>query len=330
MADTNNLLTPEELEALATGIEDGSIEADTGLNGDLKALKHDLANEDSSLGMNLGVINVINERFVRYFKTGIFEVLRTTAKVSADKVTVMPYRDYIAGLQAPQAINTVHLKPLQGSALIVLDPAIIFTALANFFGGPGGGMTDLLPSRVFTPTEVSINKIITNVLFGSLQDAWAPVLPIKCSSKELFSNPAAVKLTEQDELVVVSRFSTELGDTTKANIDIVYLYSTLKPIRESLESRVQASAEISSSKISWTADLMASAMDAEVDIKVVLGEIQSTFKAFEQMCEGDIIHFKKPDYAKVRANGIAIFEGDIGTKDAHMAVQFVDPLFPST
>ena len=53
MADTKNLLTPEELDALATGIEDGSIEADTGLNGDVKALKHDLTREDSCLVMNL-------------------------------------------------------------------------------------------------------------------------------------------------------------------------------------------------------------------------------------------------------------------------------------
>ena len=59
MADTKNLLTPEELDALATGIEDGSIEADTGLNGDVKALKHDLTREDSSLGMNLGAVNII-------------------------------------------------------------------------------------------------------------------------------------------------------------------------------------------------------------------------------------------------------------------------------
>ena len=329
MADTNNLLTPEELEALANGLEDGSIEANTGLNGDAKAVKHDLANEDSSLGMNLGVINVINERFIRYFKTGILDILRASAKVSAEKVAVMPYREYISNLQAPLAVNTVDLNPLQGSSLVIIDPAIVFAALDNFFGGSGGGMTELSPSRIFTPTEASINKIIINVLFGALQEAWAPVLPIKCVSKDLGSNPATVKLTDPEELVVVSRFTIEFGQKAKGNIDVVYPYSTLKPIRESLESRVQAGTEISGSKLSWTADLMASAMDAEVEIKVILGEIKSTFKEFEQISECDILYFKKPDYAKVHANGIVLFEGDIGTKDGHMAVQFVSPLFPA-
>ena len=328
MADTKNLLTPEELDALATGIEDGSIEADTGLNGDVKALKHDLTREDSSLGMNLGAVNIINERFVRHFKAGILEVLRSEAKVVAEKVTVMPYREYIASLSAPVAVNTVSLNPLSGSALAVIDPSIIFASLDNFFGGPGRVMDGLLPTRTFTPTEISINKIITNILFGSLQEAWAPVMPIKCVSQEFTSNPAAVKIAEKDELVVVSRFSTEIGERAKGNIDVVYLYSTLKPIRESLESRVQASAEAPGSKLSWTKDLMAAAMDAEVGISVFLGDIQSTYKEFENLREGDILYFKKPEYARVHANGIAVFEADIGTRDAHMAVRFVEPLVP--
>jgi flagellar motor switch protein FliM len=40
------------------------------------------------------------------------------------------------------------------------------------------------------------------------------------------------------------------------------------------------------------------------------------------------LYFKKPDHARAHANGIAVFQGDIGTKDAHMAVQFVEPLVP--
>ena len=55
MADSKNVLTPEELEALSSGIEDGSIESDTGINPDIEAIKHDLTNEDSSIGMNLNV-----------------------------------------------------------------------------------------------------------------------------------------------------------------------------------------------------------------------------------------------------------------------------------
>ena len=133
MADSKSVLTPEELEALSSGIEDGSIESDTGINPDIEAIKHDLTNEDSSIGMNLTAVNLINERFIRYLKSGILDVLRASAKVTAEGVAVMKYEEYISGLQAPIALNTVKLTPLTGKSLVVIDPSIIFTALDNFF-----------------------------------------------------------------------------------------------------------------------------------------------------------------------------------------------------
>ena len=44
MAETSNLLSQEELDALAAGIKDGSIESDTGINTGARAVKHDLTN----------------------------------------------------------------------------------------------------------------------------------------------------------------------------------------------------------------------------------------------------------------------------------------------
>jgi len=80
MAELDNLLSQEELDALTAGLQDGSIEADTGLNSDVSVMRHDLTNEDSSLGVNVGAIDMINERFIRQFRLGLLEVLRTTPK----------------------------------------------------------------------------------------------------------------------------------------------------------------------------------------------------------------------------------------------------------
>jgi len=107
MADTDNLLSPEELEALTAGIEDGSIETDTGLNISALAIKHDITNEDRSLSMNLTAINLINERFVREFRVGLLDVLRTTAKVNTAKAEIMAIQDYMKTLEAPLALSSL-------------------------------------------------------------------------------------------------------------------------------------------------------------------------------------------------------------------------------
>ena len=54
-------LHQRNLKHCLRGIEDSSIESDTGLNAEAIAVKHDLTNEDSSMGMNLSAVNLINE-----------------------------------------------------------------------------------------------------------------------------------------------------------------------------------------------------------------------------------------------------------------------------
>ena len=102
----------------------------------------------------------------------------------------------------------------------------------------------------------------------------------------------------------------------------------MKAIRELLESRVQASSETTGSKLSWTADLMGATMDAEVEVKVTLGSVTCNYKDFEELKEGDVLFFKKPDHAIASAEGMPLFKGDLGTVDSHMAIQFVERIEP--
>ena len=75
-----SLLTPDELSALAEGVMDGSIPVDTGFNTPARVKNHDLASEDSSLGVNITSIDMINERFIRTFRLGLVEMLRTSPR----------------------------------------------------------------------------------------------------------------------------------------------------------------------------------------------------------------------------------------------------------
>ncbi len=93
-----NLLSDEELAALSEGVRDGSIETDTGFNTKVRVRKHDLASEDSSLGVNVSSIDMINERFIRMFRMGLLEVLRTSPRVNPTRVRIMKYSEYLQDL----------------------------------------------------------------------------------------------------------------------------------------------------------------------------------------------------------------------------------------
>ena len=329
MTDTTNLLSPEELDALAAGIEDGTIESNTGINTGTEAVKHDLTNEDSSLGVNVAAIDMINERFVRQFRAGLLDVLRTTPKINMAKVQIIKYSDYLADLTPPLAVETVRFEPLQAHSLVCIDPSVVFSSLDNFFGGFGRGMNALLPGRTFTPTEKAVIGIMINVLFGSLQEAWAPVMPIKCEHVSSEINPAFAQIADGNDLVVVSRFTAELSHDNTGNIDLVYPYNSLKPLREALGSRVQTGDDFSDDN-TWRNELDAAAADAEVPIIVVLAETELSLREFKAMQEGDVLYLKMEEYARMMVDEIPVLAADIGSSGPNMAAKVVKAIEPET
>lgn len=328
MTETENLLTPEELEALTTGLQDGSIESDTGLNSDLRAVRHDLTNEDSSLGVNVGAVDMVNERFVRQFRLGLLEVLRTTPKVNMANVEIMKFSEYLSDLTPPLSVNTIRLNPLRGYSMVVIEPEVVFSALDNFFGGFGRGFDELPPGRLFTPTESSIIKIMLNVLFGSLQEAWAPILQLKCEHIGSEINPQFAQIADENDLVVVSRFVAEVGKDVKGNIDLVYPYNSLKPIRDLLRSRVQTGDGDDASDKEWSVELQSAAVDAELELTIELAEIETTLMKFEALQEGDILYLNKNEHARMFVDGTPIFDVDVGASGSQIATRIVKPLEP--
>ena len=318
----SNLLSDEELAALSEGVRDGSIETDTGFNDSVRVRKHDLASEDSSLGVNVSSIDMINERFIRLFRLGLLEVLRTSPRVNPTRVQILKFGDYLKGLRAPLSVNIVRMNPLRGNSVIIIDPNVVFSSLDSFFGGFGKGVGELPPGRLFTPTESRIIKIILEVFFRSLTEAWGPLMQIECEHVSSEINPQFAQIADENDLVVLSRFEADAtASGGKGFIDLVYPYATLKPIRELLSSRVQSGEGNEESDRKWRKDLAAAVGDAKLELQVTMGEIKTTLHHLNHLQEGDLLFFKKDDTALMSTNGVPAFHVNVGTRGSQVAVQ---------
>ena len=326
MAD--QLLTPEELSALAEGINDGSIPVDTGFNTAMRVRKHDLASEDSSLGVNVASIDMINERFVRTFRLGLLEMLRSSPRVSPNRVQISRFGDYLKGLRAPLSVNMVRMNPLRGYSIVAIDPVVVFSSLDSFFGGFGRGVAQLPPTRLFTPTETRIINMILEVFFRSLKDAWSPIMDIDQEVVSSEINPQFAQIADENDLVILSRFEVEAGPTTQGFIDLVYPYATLKPLRDLLRNRVASGDGNEESDKIWREDLAVAVGDSELDVQVVMGHVKTTLHHLETMKEGDMLFFKKPELAQFLANDVPSFGVNIGTKGSNVAVRIEKQLVP--
>lgn len=328
MAD--NLLSADELAALAEGVDDGSIAIDTGFNTTLRFKKHDLASEDSSLGVNISSIDMINERFIRLFRPHLMDVLRTSPRVTPTKSQIVKFGQYVKDLKAPLSVNVVRMNPLRGYSLVVIDPTIVFSSLDSFFGGFGQGTVGtLLPGRMFTPMEMRIINMILDVTFKDIQEAWGPLMHVNLEFVSAEINPQFAQISDENDLVIVSRFETETATKNTGFIDLVHPYASLKPVRELLRSRVQSGDGNEDSDRQWRDEFEDAVNDSCLQANVVLGTIKSTIKDIESMQVGDILYFKKPEFACLQAAGIPAFNVHVGTLGAQTAVQIAHAINPS-
>jgi flagellar motor switch protein FliM len=327
MSDTQNLLSPEELAALSASFNDGSMDVDTGYNLDVQVRKHDLAAEDSSLGVNVASLDMINERFIRMFRLGMLEVLRTSPRVNPTRAQIVRFGDYIKELKAPLSVNVIRMAPLRGYAMVVIDPTVVFSSLDSFFGGFGRGVGQLPPGRLFTPTETRIIKIILQVLFRSFKEAWSPVTPIEFEHVSSEINPQFAQIADENDLVVLSRFESDASQGA-GFIDMVIPYVALKPVRDLLRSRVQTGDGNEESDKVWHSQLADAVRDADLEIQVLLGKIQTSLHQLQTMQPGDVLPFKKAESARALIEDMPVYDVEVGAMGSQVAVKIVQAISP--
>ena len=329
MADSQSLLSPEELAALSASLGDDSASAATGYNLDVKVRKHDLASEDSSLGVNVASLDMINERFIRLFRLGMLEVLRPSPRMNPTRTQIVRFGDYLKDLKAPLSVNIVRMSPLRGYAMVVIEPTVVFSSLDSFFGGFGRGVGQLPPGRLFTPTETRIIKIILQVFFRSFKEAWSPLTPVDFEHISSEINPQFAQIVDENDLIILSLFESEATSQGSGFVDMVIPYVALKPVRDLLRSRLQTGDGNEDSDKVWRAQLTDAVHDAELEMQILLGKISVSLQQLQTMQPGDILPFKKADFSRAMIEDMPVYDVEVGAMGGQVAIKLVNAISPN-
>lgn len=318
----SDLLSQEEIDALLNGVNGGDVPT----GGDEPppqdaVLSYDFTQQDRIVRGRLPTLEMVNDRFARYFRTGIFGVLRKTCEVSVLGVKMSKFNEYVHGLAVPSNLNLVRVKPLRGTALIVMEPRLVFSVIDNFFGGDGRYHARI-EGRDFTPTETRVIQIVLAEIFTAMVEAWAPVLPLTFEFLNSEINPQFANIVSPTETVVVSRFHVEV-DGGGGEIHLTLPYSMVEPIRVLLDAGVQSDRVERDER--WLQSLHQEVLDAEVELSSLLLEADMNIGDFLRLRPGDVIPVSLPELCTVFAEDVPIFRGQIGRAGGHKAVRFQTP-----
>lgn len=319
-----DFLSQDEVDALlkgATGESDEAQEEED--RGGVRP--YNLATQERIVRGRMPTYEIINERFARFFRIGLFNFMRRTVDIAVGPVKVIKFSEFVRNLVVPTNLNMVHMKPLRGTALFVFDPNLIFLIVDNLFGGDGRYHTRV-EGRDFTQTEQRIIHRLLEVVFEDYEKSWKSVYPVKFEYIRSEVNPQFATIATPNEVVVTVTFDIDMGNQG-GEFHVCIPYSMIEPIRDTLYSALQGDhLEVDKR---WIKLLSQQVQGAEVELVANLGQTKVTFEQILSMQSGDIIPLEIPKSITAHIDGVPVMDCRYGTMNGRYALRVNNMIAPS-
>ena len=313
---SNDFLSQEEVDALLKGVTGEVDEAPVEQNTD-GVRPYDLGRQERIVRGRMPTLELINERFARLLRIGLFNYMHRSAEVSVGPIKVQKYSEFIRNLVVPTNLNLVHVKPLRGTGLLIFDPDLVFLVVDNMFGSDGRYHVRV-EGRDFTPTEQRIIRRMLDVVFTEYQKAWEPVYPIEFVFMRSEMNTQFANIATPTEVVVAVTFRIELG-AGGGDFHVCMPYSMVEPLRDLLASTMAADRTEVDNR--WVNLLSKQVQVAEVDLVATLAEAQITLGQILNLKKGDVISVEIPETINASVSGIPVAECHYGTINNQYALK---------
>jgi len=317
------VLEQAEIDALIHGVNSGAVDTKPAAAPG-EARNFDFAEQLRLMSGRMPMLATINQRFVRLLRVSLHNLLRRATEISLKPPQFRKFGEHVATLAAPTSLNLVKFNPLRGTALVVLEPKLVFAVVDNFFGGTG--RQALIEEREFTATEQRIIHMILRNVFADLREAWSPVASLEVEYLRSESNPQSAGIVAPTEIVVLTSCHIEV-DGGGGDLQIVMPYAMLEPLRAALDTG--SAGEKPEKDERWSNRLREEIADAEVELKTLLGHASVTLANLLNLKPGDILPCDFTGKVMLLADDVPLFRGSFGLSRGQQAIKVEECVRPA-
>ncbi len=309
-------LSQDEVDALLEGVTGESQKLEQPeQTGGVRA--YDLGNQERIVRGRMPTMEIINERFARNFRIGLFNFMRRSPEISVGPVRVIKYGAFVRDIAVPTNINILSLAPLRGAALLIFDPNLVFTVIDTLFGG-NGKLRFRIEGRDFSPTEQRIIHRLVQVATTEYSKAWGNLFRCDFTLQRSEMHTQFANIASPSEIVVATTFNIEIGDGG-GEVHFCFPYASLEPIRDVLYSSLQADGNEPDRR--WVRQLTQQVQSAEVELCGELAKTPIRLGDLIRLQAGDFVPLPLRDIIPVNIDGVPVMECSFGTVNGHIAVR---------
>lgn len=309
-------LSQDEVDALLEGVTGESQkllpEEDTG-----GTRNYDISSQERIVRGRMPTMEIINERFARNLRVGLFNFMRRSPEISVGPVRVIKYSAFLRDIVVPTNINIISIAPLRGQGMVIFEPNLVFCVIDNLFGGTGK-LHLRIEGRDFSPTETRIIQRMMEVTLAEYTKAWGALFKFNFTHQRSEMQTQFANIASPSEIVVATTFSVEIGDNG-GEIHFCFPYAALEPIRDVLYSSLQGDGQEPDRR--WVNQLTQQVQSADVELTAQLAQTTLTVGDLLKLGAGDFIALPLREVIQATIDSVPVMECRYGLAGNKYAVR---------
>ena len=285
---------------------------------------YDFKRPDKFSKDQLRAIQMIHESFARQMTTVLSTLIRAIVSAEIASVEQLAYEEFVNYMVQPTVIGLIEMHPFEGSMLIEINPALVFTIIDRLLGGRG---TFIGTIRELTDIEKTVVERVIMRILELLEDSWSTVVDVRFRFESMESNPFFVQICSPSDMVLVVIMKLRVSDV-EGMVSLCFPYFLIEPIMDRLSSQQWFASTSHKADPEMKTWLNNSMMQVKMPLAMELGHTILSLNDVYALQIGDVIKLDELKDAQidVRVGNQIRFKARPGTLNGHMAVELVKVL----
>mgnify|MGYP000107682446 CR=1 FL=1 len=301
----SDILSQEEVDALLSAVSSGDFGDEVAVapvasNGGPVSLAppvdkfttvniYDFKRPDRVSKEQVRTLQNLHEGYARLLSTNLTSFLRTLVEIEMVSVDQLTYQEVIMSIASPSCIYIFQMEPLEGSAILEMNPALMFLMLDRLFGGIGKNSEQ---NRELTDIELSVmNKIIERALVD-LKEVWENIGIFSPKIESYETNPQFVQIAPPGETVILISYEVRMKNGSGL-MSMCFPFILLESVIEKLSGETWISSQKTTTQ--ETRRLVEKELSETPSVASArIGELSMTVRDFMQLKKDDVLVLDKP------------------------------------
>jgi flagellar motor switch protein FliM len=203
---SERLLSQDEIDSVFRSKQGAKPEDDPSR----RAQPYDFRRPDRIAKDQLRSIHLLHDNFARSLASSLSAYLRAYVMVNLISVEQLSFLEFSQCLPAPTCIVSLGMRPFDGSAVLEMNPSMVYPILEMLLGG--SGKTSFKTNREITEIEQSILDGLFRIILHDLKEAWSPISHINFAIETHETEPQLLQILAPNEAVVTVGMEIRIGD----------------------------------------------------------------------------------------------------------------------